>query len=77
MKRIDFPLGKDFVAIDRTFKQFMNSEIHNEVKSITNRIVYLLNVVFSILRLDTHPSLTYFCAVTFNNNDYGKRKINY
>ena len=28
----------------------------------------------SIFRLDTHLNLTYLCAVTFNNNDYGKRK---
>ena len=28
----------------------------------------------SILRLDTHRNLTYLCSVTFNNNDYGKRK---
>ncbi len=28
----------------------------------------------SIFRLDIHRSLTYLCAVTFNNNDYGKRK---
>lgn len=28
----------------------------------------------SIFRLDTHHNLTYLCAVTFNNNDYGKRK---
>ncbi|MFT0642022.1 hypothetical protein ACMSDQ_19495 [Bacteroides thetaiotaomicron] len=28
----------------------------------------------SIFRLDTHRNLTYLCAVTFKNNDYGKRK---
>ena len=28
----------------------------------------------SIFRLDTHRDLTYLCAVTFKNNDYGKRK---
>lgn len=28
----------------------------------------------SISRLDTHRNLTYLCAVTFKNNDYGKRK---
>ena len=28
----------------------------------------------SIFRLDTHRNLTYLCAVTFNNNDYGERK---
>ena len=28
----------------------------------------------TIFRLDTHLNLTYLCAVTFNNNDYGKRK---
>ena len=28
----------------------------------------------TIFRLDTHRSLTYLCAITFNNNDYGKRK---
>lgn len=28
----------------------------------------------SIFRLDTHDYVTYLCAVTFNNNDYGKRK---
>lgn len=28
----------------------------------------------TIFRLDTHISLRYLCAVTFNNNDYGKRK---
>lgn len=41
---IDFPSEKDYVAIYRTFKQFMNSEIHNEVKSVTTRLdnkVYL------------------------------------
>lgn len=40
----DFPSEKDYVAIYRTFKQFMNSEIHNEVKAITTRLdntVYL------------------------------------
>ena len=26
----------------------------------------------TIFRLDTHRNLTYLCAVTFNNNDYGK-----
>ena len=39
-----FHRGKDYVAIYRTFKQFMNSEIHNEVKAITTRLdntVYL------------------------------------
>lgn len=28
----------------------------------------------SIFRLDTQYSQTYLCAVTFKNNDYGKRK---
>ena len=28
----------------------------------------------TIFRLDTHYSQPYLCAVTFNNNDYGKRK---
>ena len=28
----------------------------------------------SILRLDTHCSLTYLCAVIINDKDYGKRK---
>ena len=28
----------------------------------------------TIFRLDAHYSQTYLCAVTFNNNDYGKRK---
>ena len=28
----------------------------------------------SIFRLDIHRNLTYLCAVTFKNNDYGKRK---
>ncbi len=28
----------------------------------------------TIFRLDTHLSLTYLCAVTFKNNNYGKRK---
>ena len=28
----------------------------------------------SIFRLDIHRDLTYLCAVTFKNNDYGKRK---
>lgn len=28
----------------------------------------------SILRLDTHCSLTYLCAVIINGKDYGKRK---
>ena len=34
----------------------------------------LLNSNHSIFRLDTHRNLTYLCAVTFKNNDYGKRK---
>ena len=33
-----------------------------------------LSCKHSIFRLDTHHSLTYLCAVTFKNNDYGKRK---
>ena len=28
----------------------------------------------SIFRLDIHRNLTYLCAVTFKNNDYGKRE---
>ena len=36
------------------------------------------NVIFprkhTIFRLDAHYSQPYLCAVTFNNNDYGKRK---
>ena len=28
----------------------------------------------TIFRLDAHYSQPYLCAVTFNNNDYGKRK---
>ena len=28
----------------------------------------------SIFRLDIHRNLTYLCAVTFKNNDYGERK---
>lgn len=28
----------------------------------------------TIFRLDAHYSQLYLCAVTFNNNDYGKRK---
>ena len=28
----------------------------------------------SIFCLDTHCNLIYLCAVTFKNNDYGKRK---
>ena len=28
----------------------------------------------SIFRLDIHRDLTYLCAVTFKNNDYGERK---
>ena len=28
----------------------------------------------SIFRLDSHYPQTYLCAVTFKNNDYGKRK---
>ena len=31
----------------------------------------------SIFRLDIHRDLTYLCAVTFKNNDYGKEKVNY
>ena len=34
----------------------------------------LLKGNHSIFRLDTHRNLRYLCAVTFNNNDYGKRK---
>ena len=33
-----------------------------------------INGNHSIFRLDTHRNLTYLCAVTFKNNDYGKRK---
>ena len=29
---------------------------------------------YTIFRLDAHYSQPYLCAVTFNNNDYGKRK---
>ena len=43
----DFPSEKDYVAIYRTFKQFMNSEIHNEVKAITTR---LDNTVYKEIR---------------------------
>ena len=35
-------------------------------------IVYVCN--HSILRLDTHCSLTYLCSVIINDKDYGKRK---
>lgn len=28
----------------------------------------------SIFRLDTHHPVTYLCAITFNDNDYGKRE---
>ena len=48
---------------------------------MTYRFLYLLQnnvreIVcnHTIFRLDTHLNLTYLCAVTFNNNDYGKRK---
>ena len=37
---------------------------------------YILLLVrkHTIFRLDAHYSQPYLCAVTFNNNDYGKRK---
>ena len=42
-----------------------------------NEFIFLYYEQFcnhTIFRLDTHLSLTYLCAVTFNNDDYGKRK---
>ena len=36
------------------------------------KLIFMCN--HTIFRLDTHLNLTYLCAVTFNNNDYGKRK---
>lgn len=41
------------------------------------KVLLLLGGMFgkhTIFRLDAHYSQTYLCAVTFNNNDYGKRK---
>ena len=44
--------------------------------ALTNKILTIskLESNHTIFRLDTHLNLTYLCAVTFNNNDYGKRK---
>lgn len=36
-----------------------------------NNCLYRKHTIF---RLDAHYSQPYLCAVTFNNNDYGKRK---
>ena len=39
---------------------------------LEKNVIYMSN--HSIFRLDIHRDLTYLCAVTFKNNDYGKRK---
>ena len=48
--------------------------------SFDDKIVILENSPESrkhtIFRLDAHYSQPYLCAVTFKNNDYGKRKSN-
>ena len=42
--------------------------------TVEQRELFFSECKHSIFRLDTHRDLTYLCAVTFKNNDYGKRK---
>ena len=47
----------------------------NGTSSFEDMIAYVdENGKHTIFRLDAHYSQPYLCAVTFNNNDYGKRK---
>ena len=59
-----------FTVVDRLFILII-------IISVRVEIYKLLSILYrnhSIFRLDTHRDLTYLCAVTFKNNDYGKRK---
>ena len=48
-----------------------NKQINNFRKEINEIQIHRKHTIF---RLDAHYSQPYLCAVTFNNNDYGKRK---
>ena len=62
----------------------MNLKIINSINILITIRVHYPQILYlksthnnrnhTIFRLDTHLNLTYLCAVTFNNNDYGKRK---
>lgn len=49
-----------------------NEQIDKDVISELEKLV--AECKHTIFRLDAHYSQPYLCAVTFNNNDYGKRK---
>lgn len=54
------------MVLDRIYYYFeCNPQLH---------VLFIFDSNHSIFRLDTHCNQTYLCAVTINDNDYGKRE---
>ena len=67
------PLGLDTAT--RFTDMVLDKNLHEEILGMPDKhLDFHVSSNHSIFRLDTHLNLTYLCAVTFNNNDYGKRK---
>ena len=63
-KAIDKPLIREGITHYRNLIKILTHQMENEKNDCNH----------SIFRLDIHRNLTYLCAVTFKNNDYGKRE---
>ena len=64
-----------YTAFYDWFKKTQKKIVPVEVEGISEELIQAGNKGnHSIFRLDTHRNLTYLCAVTFKNNDYGKRE---
>ena len=59
--------------IDYFFNEDCDSIVKFKYIIENNKNIYTI-CKHTIFRLDAHYSQPYLCAVTFNNNDYGKRK---